>query len=48
MYSAIELKKFKYPHRCRKINGEWKQYLGGGHFCKPEEKPKKKKFIKKK
>ena len=31
-------KKFKYPLRCSKINGEWKQYLGGGHFCKPEEK----------
>ena len=31
-----ELKKFKYPKRCRKINGEWKQYLGAGHFCDPE------------
>ena len=41
--------KFKYPNRCRKIDGEWVQYLGAGNFCKPEEKPKKrKKFIIKK
>jgi hypothetical protein len=26
----------KYPNRCHNINGEWKQYMGAGHFCEPE------------
>jgi hypothetical protein len=29
-------KEFKYPRRCRKIDGEWKQYLGAGQYCDPE------------
>ena len=31
-----DLKKFKYLDRIHKINGEWKQYLGAGHYCDPE------------
>jgi hypothetical protein len=32
----IQTIKFKYPNRCNKIDGEWKQYLGAGRFCDPQ------------
>ena len=36
-------KKLKYPSRCSIIDGEWKQYLGAGNYCKPELKVQKRK-----